>query len=186
MTNSFSLVRSLITYGVCLALAILVGYLSANTATDFVSFLMVIALLGLLMVPLFLRWHYAWLLLAWNMDAVLFFVSGKPYLGWVMILVSFTISMLHYIIDRRAKFISTPSISRPLWFLLAVILVTAWLTGGIGLNALGSSDVGGKRYIQLILAVIGFFALTAVRIPPHKRRTYISLYFAGTLSLAVA
>jgi len=187
MTNAFSLFRTLIIYSICLPLAIIVGYFLATTPTDFTSFVTIVILLCLMTIPLFLRWHYPWMILTWNMSAILFFFPGKPFIGWFVILISLFISVLQYILNRQLKFISAPIIVKPLLFILLVVVLTARLTGGIGLNVLGGGEnVGGKRYLCLILAVMGFFALTAVKIPPQRRKLYIFLFFGGALSMAVA
>src|SRR5580704_15482380 len=184
MTNASSLFRSLIIYSVCLPLAIVVGYLLA-TPLDRDSAVTLMIMLSLMTVPMFLRWHYPWMLLAWNMNAILFFLPGRPFVGLIMVIISFSVSVLQYILNRQLKFISVPMIAKPLLFILLVVLLTARFTGGIGLNALGGGEnVGGKRYIALILSVAGYFALTAVKIPPHKRKLYIFLFFGGALSMA--
>ncbi|HEX5400466.1 MAG TPA: O-antigen ligase family protein, partial [Verrucomicrobiae bacterium] len=67
-------------------------------------------------------------------------------------------------------------ISLPLLLLAAVALVTAKLTGGIGLHALGSSVMGGKKYIFLLAGIMGYFALIAQPIPLHKARLYVALF----------
>src|SRR5882724_9538865 len=154
MTNAFSLFRSLIIYSVCLPLAIVVGYLLA-TPLDMASFVTVAIMLCLMTIPLFLRWHYPWMLLFWNLNAVAFFLPGRPQVSWLLILISFMISVLQFILNREMKLISVPTVTKPLLFILLVVLITARLTGGIGLNALGSSEnVGGKRYVILFLGII--------------------------------
>jgi hypothetical protein len=75
--------------------------------------------------------------------------------------------------------------TKPVLFLSAVILITAKFTGGIGLNVMGSNAVGGKRYLYLFSAVVGYFALTAQRIPLEKARLYINLYFLSALSALI-
>lgn len=185
MTNAFSLFRSLIIYSICLPLAIFVGYLLA-TPLDMSSFVTLAIMLSLLTIPLFLRWHYIWMVAAWNMSVVIFFLPGKPSLASLLVIISFFISVLQYILNRQMKFISVPMMTKPLLYTIAVVLITARLTGGIGLNALGGDNIGGKRYIALIISTMGYFALTAVKIPVHKRRLYVFLYFGGALTMAVA
>jgi hypothetical protein len=43
----------------------------------------------------------------------------------------------------------------------AVVLVTAKLTGGIGLHSLGNDTAGGRSYVLLLMGILGYFALTA-------------------------
>jgi hypothetical protein len=99
-----------------------------------------------------------------------------------MVAISLGISVLHRTLNSEAHFISAPQIARPLIFMLAVIYVTAELTGGFGMKALGSSAVGGKRYIYLIVAILGYFALTAKRIPPKQAGLYVALFFMAGCS----
>jgi hypothetical protein len=102
-----------------------------------------------------------------------------------MISISFGISLLGYIMNRNLKFIYVPSVARPLIFLGMVVLATAKLTGGIGLNVLGSEGIGGKRYVYLLSGVIGFFALTAHPIPLKKAGLYTNMFFLGAVTAAI-
>lgn len=185
MTNAETLFRSLIIYGICLPLAIFLGYLLA-TPLDAFTIVTIGLLLVLFMVPLLLRWHYPWLILFWNSTAGLFFLPGKPSMAMALIGVSFMIAILSYIMNRNLKFISVPSLTWPLMFIAAVVFGTAELNGGIGLNALGSSAIGGKRYVMIFVGIIGFFALTARRIQPEKRRLYVDLFYIGGLTGAIS
>jgi len=188
MTNAFSLFRSLIIYSICLPLAAIVGYLLATSDGPKDQIMSIAVILSLMSIPMFLRWHYPWMLITWNMAAVVFFLPGKPGVGLVVLMISFGISVLQYVLNRQMKFISVPMVARPLLFILGVVLLTARLTGGIGLNALGGDggNIGGRRYIALILAIMGYFALAAVKIPKQKQRLYVFLYFAGMLSMVIA
>jgi len=181
MTNAFSLFRSLIIYSVCLPLAIVVGYLLA-TPLDLGSLVPICMVLGLLSIPIFLRWHYPIMIVSWNMSAGLYFLPGKPSLALCLVFLSFGFSFLAFILNRNLKFIAVPAIARPLIFLSVVVLITARLTGGFGLSVAGSEAIGGKRYVFLLAGVVGFFALTARRIPADKVNLYIKLYFLGALT----
>lgn len=184
MTNAYSLFRSLVIYGVALPLAIFIGYLLANPI-DFTTFISGTLVLGVLLTPLLLRWHYPWLLLSWNSTFGFYFLPGRPSFVMALIAASFGISFLSYIMNRKLRFISVPSLTWPLLFILAVSVATAELTGGIGLNVLGSSGVGGRRYIVLWLGILGYFALVARRIPPEKSNLYTNLYFLGGVTSVV-
>src|SRR5213592_3742135 len=89
ITASFSLFRSLLIYCICVPLALVLGYL-ISTPYDRTSFTVVGLVLLFLLVPLFLRWHHAWLIATWNMSVVLFFIPGRPLLwlplAWVSLL----------------------------------------------------------------------------------------------------
>src|ERR1700722_19347885 len=98
MTDASSLVRSLLIYGVCLPLAIFLGYLLA-TPMDVMSFALLGILFGILTIPIFLQWHHAWLIAFWNANMMAFFLPGKPTFALVMCLISFTISVLQHILN---------------------------------------------------------------------------------------
>lgn len=186
MTNASALFRSLIVYSVCLPLAIFIGYLLA-TPTDLGSYVPVALLLLTLSIPLFLKWHHPWLVLMWNCSAGLYFLPGKlPFATW-LVFISFSISLLGYIMNRKLKFIYVPSMVRPLLFILLVVVVTAKFTGGLGLGNLGGSDtIGGKRYLFIFAAIVGYFALTAHRIPIQKAVLYTNMFFLSNTVMAVA
>lgn len=184
-TNTISIIRTLLIYGLCLPFAVYLGYLLAQPLSRGNLTFMIVAM-ALPLVPILLRWHHAFLILSWNLSMVLFFVSGAPYLWMVMSGISLGLTILQYVLKRNVKFINVPSITWSLVFLTFVILMTAQLTGGIGIRALGSEGaIGGKRYIFLLAAIIGYFALTSYRIPPQKAGLYVSLFFLGGLTALV-
>jgi hypothetical protein len=65
------------------------------------------------------------------------------------------------------------------------VIITAMLTGGLGLKAFGSDVYGGKKYIFLIVAILGYFAIASTPIPPEKARKYVAMYFAGMFFFAI-
>jgi len=184
MSNASALFRSLIVYGLCLPLAVCLGYLLA-TPLDLTTMTVVGIILFILMVPLFLRWHHAWLIATWNMSAVLFFLPGRPSVWMAMVAISFSIGVLQYAINRNVKFLHVPSVTRPLLFLSIVVLITMRLNGGIGLKTFGGSSYGGKNYIEIFAAIIGYFALTSRQIPPNRVGLYVSLFFLGVATMAI-
>jgi hypothetical protein len=184
MTNAPAILRSLIVYALCVPLALVLGYLLSNPY-DPTTLMVAGIILFTLLVPLLLRFHHAWLIALWNMSAVLIFLPGKPTMWSAMAAISLGIGILQYTINRNAKFISVPSVAWPLLFFTAVVVITMQLTGGIGLNILGSSSFGGKNYVGIYAAVIGYFALTSRRIPPKRATLYVTLFFLGAATLAI-
>ena len=184
MSNASALFRSLMVYGLCLPLAVALGYLLA-TPLDYTSLTVVGIILFILMIPLFLRWHHVWLIAAWNTSAVLFFLPGRPAVWMGVAAVSLAIGVLQYTVNRNIKFLYVPSLTWPLLFLTAVVLVTARLRGGIGLRAFGSEIQGGRNYVALLMTVVGYFALTSRQIPPKRAGLYVMLYFLGVASVAI-
>ena len=184
MPNSL-LFRSLLIYAICLPLAIFLGSQLATWDESF-SFYSVVAVLAMMLIPMLLRWHHVWLIAAWNMPVVLFFLKGRPSLLWLLIGASLLISVLQHTLNRERQFTYVRSLVMPLLFLTGVALVTAKLTGGIGLNVAGSANVGGKRYLNMFFAIAGYFALTANQIPAKKVRLYVAIFFLGATAMVIS
>lgn len=124
------------------------------------------------------------MVLSWNMAVTIFVVPGQPTLALCMIGLSLLISILHRMINRDSQFIRVPQITLPLIVMLAVVVFTAKMTG-FGLHAFGGEVYGGKKYIYLIAGILGYFALSAGRIPPERINLYIGLYFLGGLTFII-
>jgi O-antigen ligase len=184
MNNTLAIIRSLIIYGLCLPLAIYIGYLLANPA-DRAGLTVIVVACFLPLIPVLLRWHHLMLIISWNMSMVLFFIQGSPYLWMAMTALSLSLTILQHILKRNVEFLAVRSVIVPLLFLTFVILVTAKLTGGIGLAAFGSDSYGGRRYIQMFCGIAGFFAITSHRIPPGQANLYVGLFFLSTLTTVV-
>src|ERR1043165_105007 len=137
MTNALTIIRSLVIYGLCLPLAIFLGYLLAMPL-DMVSMSIVVVTVLLPLLPILLKWHHFLLFACWNTSMVLFFIPGRPSLPLAMVAISMVLSILQHILNRNNRFISVPSITRPLIFLAIVIVITAKLTGGFGMRAMGA------------------------------------------------
>ena len=184
MLNALTIIRSLIIYGLCLPLAVYLGYVVANPM-DRTAFVVVLTVAALPLIPIVLRWHHLILILSWNFSMVLFFVQGSPYLWMAMTATSLLLTILQQVLKRDVNFSTVPSVTWSLLFLAFVIFITAKLTGGMGIRTFGGANYGGKRYVQLFCAIAGYFAITAFRIPKEKAVLYTALFFLGTLSLAV-
>jgi len=182
MNNAAAIIRSLIIYGICLPLAIYLGYVLA-LPMDRGSFAIVIAVVFLPLIPILLRWHHLLLILSWNMSMVLFFIQGSPYLWMAMTAVSLGLTILQQILKRNVQFAGITSVTLSLLFLALVIAITAKLTGGIGLRSLGGDSFGGKRYVQLFCAIAGYFAITSHRVTQGKGTLVVALYFLGMLTM---
>src|SRR5215831_1391848 len=153
MTSASSLLRNLLVYTICLPLAVFLGYTIAqegnplfNPATYFIVGLV----LFVLALPLVLRWHHALLICSWNLGAILFFVPGRPDLWWAIAWLSFSASVIQFILTRKRPFLPAPGVTRSLIFLSIVVLGTAAMRGGIGLAAFGGEIQGGKRYLVML------------------------------------
>ena len=179
--NNAALIRALITYAVCVPLAVFVGYQLTDPLT-YSTFFWVGLLVFIMIYPILMRWHHLMLIISWNVIAVVFFIPGNPYLWMVMVMVSLGVSILQKTMNRRTQFINVPQITWSLVCLFLVILATAKMTGGIGLRTMGSDVYGGKKYIVLLCSILGYFALTLHAIPPKRVRLCIAAFFLGGLT----
>jgi hypothetical protein len=181
MNNAAAILRALIVYAICIPLAIVVGFVTVSlvNSPSYSNFGIFGVLALILCAPILLRWHHPLLVLSWNLPLVIFFLKGSPGLYLPMMFVSLGISVMQRTMDKNKRFIPAPQITLPLACLALVVLATAKMTGGIGLHALGSSVMGGKKYVFLLAGILGYFALTARRIPPHQAGLYVALFFLG-------
>ncbi len=182
--NAPAIIRTLIIYALCIPLAVWIGIMLADPF-DVSTFSYAGILALVLLSPILLRWHHFLLVTTWNLGMTIFFLPGHPPLWLLMTALSLGISVLQRTVNSKAHFLSAPSITWPLIFLTAVVLFTCKLTGGIGLHSLGNATSGGKSYILLLMGILGYFALTAQRIPPKRVKLYVGLFFLAGCTGAI-
>lgn len=185
MTNPTNLVRSLLIYGLCVPLALFLGYLMSQDIRDPTTIMALAVFAALLVSPLLLKWHHAWLITSWNMSAIIFFVPGNPPLWMAMAAISIFLVVLRYTLNQEQKIIHVPSITWSLLGLCLLVLIIAQVRGGIGLRSFGSEVYGGKRYFLIWGAVLGYFALVSQRVSPNKALLYTTLFFLGGTTMAI-
>ena len=178
MTNPAAAMKMLITYAICIPLAIFLGYLLTNPM-DYGTLGFLAFVVAALLSPVFIKWHYPIMLFGIGCPIMLFFLPTSPPTWQAVVAMSLTISIVERTLSNERRFISVPAMTMPLMFLLGVILVTMQLAGGIGFHQLGGSVGGGKKYIFCLLGIATFFALISREIPANRRRLYITLYFGS-------
>jgi hypothetical protein len=179
MNNAPAILRSLIVSAVCVPLAIFFGYLLTDPLNR--STVIYFGILALLLIsPLLLRWHQLLLALSWNMTAVLFFLPGHPALWLAMAAISLGILLLRRALGDIKHIISVPQVTWSLICLTGAVILTAKMRG-VGLQSMGSDVYGGRHYISLLGAIMGYFALSGLRIPPERAGLYIKLFFLSAL-----
>ena len=183
MANTFVVSRAQLIYVLCLPLAVVLGYLLADPM-QFGSMAIIGVVLGVLCVPVFIRWYHAILILGWMSAAQPFFLPGQPSLWMLLALAGIVFALLNRFVSPDARFIEVPSLTRPMLFLLGAVLFTAWMRGG-GFQIMGSTSFGSKSYVWIILAIAGFFAMTSQRIPKHRATLFASLYFLAALTALI-
>jgi hypothetical protein len=178
---NFALTRKLIIFGAVLPLAAIIG-LQLASPEDSKTFMLMALVTGVLLMPIMLKWYHPLLIFAWNASINVYFLPGKPQLWMLLTAIGFGIVVLNSTLLREKQAIHVPALTIPLLFFLGVVLVTAKLTGGIGVRALGGAQIGGgaiggKGYFYIIAAVLGYFVLASQPIPVERVRKYVSLFF---------
>jgi hypothetical protein len=175
----------LLIYGLCIPLALALGYLLA-TPLAFTSYAVVGLILVGLAFPILLRWHHALLIFSWNAYLIVYFLPGQPNLGITLAVVSLLLSLLHRTVRSTKTFIHVPSVAWSLIFIGAIAGVTAIFTGGIGGRALGTESWGAKRYVSVFGGILGYFAIVANAVPKEKAIRYASLFLVSGVTAAVS
>src|SRR5271170_7952743 len=103
MANTFVVSRSHLVYGVCLPLAVLIGYLLAEPL-DSASMAIVTLIICILSVPLVMRWHHPLLVFSCNAWIAFFFLPGHPTLWMVLAFVSLCLSAMNRSLGLESKF----------------------------------------------------------------------------------
>src|SRR5437879_2289227 len=127
MTSGPAVYRSILIYGICLPLAVFLGYLMA-TPEDFSTFTFVAVVLAILALPVMLRWHYPLMVVTLNTTAVAFFIKGGPQLWLLMVMVSLSVALLQRAVNQGMRFVLVPQIVWSMIFLTLVVLITAKFT----------------------------------------------------------
>lgn len=180
--------KMLITYVICIPLAVLVGYLLTNPL-DYGTLGFLGLILGLIISPIFIKWHFPILVFALSSPIVVCFLKTSPSFSQVMIFLSLGIAIIERTLSSERRFISVPSITWPLMFTLVVVIFTAELTGGIGFHSLGGDSGvvgGGKKYLFIFTGIAGFFALSSRAIAPRRRWLYVGLFFLPVMLSVVS
>lgn len=182
MDTSNTHVGRALAYALVVPVCLWVGVLLA-TPTSAVSLAGVAAVVFVLMLPLLLRWHEVLLIGFWNAAVVLPFLPGQPPV-WVLLAgLTLGIAVVNRTVRQRGVFIWVPSVAIPLLLLALTVLVTVGLRG-IGARTLGSELWGAKRYLWVFGGIIGYFALTATRVPLRDAGWLAGLFFvSGTTAI---
>jgi len=175
--------RTLVIYAIIIPLAVFVGWTLSGDMTR-TSFAAIAAILFVLMLPVLLKWHYPIMVFSWSTLISIFFLPGQPALWMLMAGITFGIAILNRIIQKQPAFFPAPSITLTLLALLAVIMITARIHGGMGVQALGDATHGGKKYYYIIAAVMGYFAFASRHIQVDHAKFYMGLYFLSALTSA--
>ncbi len=183
MTNPAQAIRMLITYAVCIPLAIMMGYIMTEVGNrpDYSNLFVVGLVIAVLASPIFIKWHYPLMVFGLGCPMYCFFLKGNPPLAQVVVILCFIIALIERALNSERHFLKASVMTWAMFYTAAMALLTAELTGGIGLKALGGDVGGGKKYLAMFVGIATFFALISRRIPKEKRTLYVVfLFLAGT------
>ncbi|HOF71159.1 MAG TPA: hypothetical protein PLV05_10000 [Verrucomicrobiota bacterium] len=185
MANAIQVPRSHLILGLSLPLAVLVGYFLAEPM-ELGSAAVVLAVVGVLSVPLLMRWYHPVLIFLWNSAINPVVLPGRAGLWMVVTCIGLLFAVLNRAVNPKARFIMVPAVTYPLLALGVLVVITAVLRGGAGFASLGSSQYGGSRYANLLMGIAGYFALTSRRIPPSRAGLYVGCFFLSGLTYAIS
>jgi hypothetical protein len=185
MMKNAAALRVIALFSVIVPLAIYIGYLLSNPYS-IKDLGIVAALVVALICPLLIRDHQVLPFLFWNASMNFYFLPSSPPFWVLASLLSVGFVFLSGGLNRRNELFRVPSIGTPLIVLFAVIFITAELTGGFGGQSSGNERFGGKIYVVMFGAIIGFFALSSHEIPLSRARFYIAIFFLSSLTAALS
>ncbi len=181
MASTFAVTRNHLIFGLCLPLAVLLGYLLAEPfeSTTLTIMVMVFAVLG---IPILMRWYHPLLIFSWHLAVFPMFLPGRPQIWVVMSVLGLFFAVLNRSMDPNFRLSHVSSLTRPMLVLAGVVVATAFVTGGVGLNILGSNRVGGRGYVYLLAAIIGYFALSSRPIKSQHAAFFVAMFFLPGIS----
>lgn len=185
MANTFVVSRNHLIFGLCLPIAVLLGYILAEPL-DSGSLAVLVMVVSVLFVPLMMKWHYVALILSWNSFITPIFLPGHVPLWIPMVWLSLFFGLLARSISIENRFLHVSALNRVMLFLSIVVVATAFASGGFGFRSMGSESQGGKRYLMLLTAIAGYYALSSQAIPPHRARLYVSLFLLSGLTSGIS
>lgn len=179
MTSASPILRAITLYILSMPVAIVLGYALA-TPLDLSNLGIFFFVAFILSLPLMLRLHHPLLLLSWNSTALFYLFPGAPNLWLVVTALSLTISLARRTMHRLSETNSVPELNWPLLLIAITVIATAQMTGGMRFRAMGSEGaMGGKRYVFILGAIAGYYAISLNRIPRERANLYTNLYFLG-------
>lgn len=175
MASPLTLGKAQLIFVLCIPLAIMTGYLLSDPL-DPSSTMFVALTVGLLSIPLLMSGYHAVLIFSWNAVITPAFLPGQPYLWVPLAVLGLGFAIVNRLTSSHVRLISVPFITRPLLCLMAVVLVTAYFRGGLGLHSFGSETYGGRNYAYIFAAILGYFALSSQRIPTQRAQFFTGLF----------
>jgi hypothetical protein len=184
MPSTVHFSRAHLIYGLCLPLALIIGYLMADPL-DSATMAVVVLVISVLSIPIFMRWHHALLIFSVNAVMMFNFLPGRPPFWMLMTFVSVAFTLLNTSIGQSTRFFQARRVAFSLICLGVIVVLTGQANGGIKFAVLGGENYGGKKYFSVLASILMYFAISNVHISPGRARWYVALYFLASLTSLV-
>src|SRR6266404_5309291 len=116
MANTINIPRPHLIMGLCLPLAVLIGYFLAEPM-DSGSLAVIVLVMAVLFVPILMKWHHPLLVVSWNACISPQFLPGRPYLWMIMALAGLGFAVLNRSVNPSRRFFFVPSATREIYSL---------------------------------------------------------------------
>lgn len=179
--HTFAVSRNQVILGVCLPLAVLVGYFLADPL-DSATWALLVMVFTVLSIPILMKWHHPLLVFSVNATIAFSFLPGSLPLWVVVACGGFLFAALNRSVDTGRTLFVGRRVAWSLAALAGVVALTYLLTGGAGARALGSQTYGAKRYLFVAAGILTYFVLASQPVPPERARLYATLYFLSGLT----
>ncbi|MDW7981020.1 MAG: hypothetical protein RMH97_10680, partial [Verrucomicrobiales bacterium] len=113
MAGAFTVSRSQAIFGLCIPLAILVGYLLARPYES-TTLAVLVFLFAVIFCPLAIRWYHPALLITWNAAITPFFLIGWVHLWTALAIVGLAVALANRAVDPERRFLNAPGVTRAL------------------------------------------------------------------------
>jgi len=178
--------RTLLIFVFILPLAVLMGFMLADPLMSS-NMAFIGGVMLLLLLPIALAAHHTALIWVSGAYMSAFFLPGRPQMWMIMACFSFVISLVSRpLAKHKMKPLWPRSLAGSLIFLLIVVVVTGQLTGGVGLQILGSQNFGGRKYVWVLAAIAGFFALSSQTVPRANANREVTAFCLSSVTAAVS
>ncbi len=173
-----SLPKALLIFVFVIPLAILMGFFLADP-TDSTSLIGVGLFLFLLLTPILIRFHHSALIVSATAFINAFFLPGRPEMWMLLAGISLVVSVASWPLDRESRlYCGIRSLDLAVIFMVLVVLFTMRATGGTGFNIMGAQVFGGRRYVTMLAAAVGYFALVLHPLSVEKAKTLGAAFWA--------
>ena len=185
MATPLVLPRKILAYSVSIVLALVMGYLMAKP-DDLTNLTVVVAVVGLVLLPALIRWYHPLMIFSVNAFITFSFLPGRPELWIVAAGIGLTIALINRSLVKLPTSLHVPAVSWSLVLLAVVTFITAGLTTGIGFRAVGAETYGGKRYIQILAAIMAYFVLVSQPILRETAKQRFNLFCGSAITAVVS